>query len=709
MKNIPCPPTLPSSKLLVPERGKNLSRPPAEPSSLSNTDNRGSALARPNAPHIRPFIAQPFHPHHPHTQTRPGPRPLLTTMAELIPTLASCRRRMTSGERRLAERLEQKLEDDYLCWYDVPVGAKRRQPDFIILHPRRGVLVLEVKDWRLETMQSVDRTSVTLHASEGRKVCVNPMLQARGYAIAVADLLRADPAMRHPPGHEREGQLTLPYGWGVVLSNITRRQFEAAQLGEVMNADHVICQDEMVEGVDAEAFQQRLWQMFSVVFRCLLTMPQIERIRALLFPEIRIDPQAGAQATLFPALGGNADSAGHAGDSPLPDLLRVMDLEQERLARSLGEGHRVIHGVAGSGKTMILGYRSVHLARTLGRPILVLCYNVALAARLNQLVAERGLGAEISIHTFHAWCRAMLVQFGRELPPSGRGFFAGLVDRVIAGVESAAIPRGQYGAVLIDEAHDFQPEWLKLVAQMVDPEINSLLVLYDDAQAIYRKEGKRRKFTFSSVGIQARGRTRILHVNYRNTWELLAVARNFAAELLQGSEDDSEEDGVPIVAPTSSGRNGPMPQLFECASEQQEAALISQRVADAIAQGTSPEQIGIVYPEHRFVESIERELRRNGIACRAADSRAGKQKLFSNPDEVKLVTMESSKGLEFNLTLIPGLGAMPAQKKDEADEARRLYVAMTRPTESLVMTYSSTSPFVERMRAAIEEAQRVAA
>lgn len=47
----------------------------------------------------------------------------------------------------------------------------------------------------------------------------------------------------------------------------------------------------------------------------------------------------------------------------VPDIVRVMDLQQEQLARSMGEGHRVIHGVAGSGKTMILGYRAQHLAQ----------------------------------------------------------------------------------------------------------------------------------------------------------------------------------------------------------------------------------------------------------------------------------------------------------------------------------------------------------
>ncbi|GAB6044217.1 hypothetical protein JCM17961_49020 [Endothiovibrio diazotrophicus] len=45
---------------------------------------------------------------------------------------------MTSGERRVAQRLKGLLEDDYTVWYDIPVGRQRRYPDFIILHPSRG-------------------------------------------------------------------------------------------------------------------------------------------------------------------------------------------------------------------------------------------------------------------------------------------------------------------------------------------------------------------------------------------------------------------------------------------------------------------------------------------------------------------------------------------------------------------------------------------
>ena len=50
-------------------------------------------------------------------------------MATLIPARSACVSRMTAGERRLAERLEHKLDSDYLVWYDVPVGPRYAHPE----------------------------------------------------------------------------------------------------------------------------------------------------------------------------------------------------------------------------------------------------------------------------------------------------------------------------------------------------------------------------------------------------------------------------------------------------------------------------------------------------------------------------------------------------------------------------------------------------
>ena len=101
------------------------------------------------------------------------------TMAKLIPSLNSCLRGMQAGEKRFARRIEQLLEDDYLCWFEMPVGKRQRYTDFIILHPLRGILLLEVKDWKIDTIKSINRKTATINTNSGQKTVTNPLEQAR--------------------------------------------------------------------------------------------------------------------------------------------------------------------------------------------------------------------------------------------------------------------------------------------------------------------------------------------------------------------------------------------------------------------------------------------------------------------------------------------------------------------------------------------------
>ncbi|RAO75306.1 3'-5' exonuclease [Dyella jiangningensis] len=616
-------------------------------------------------------------------------------MATLIPSRNSCLSRMTSGEKRLSERLEQKLEEDYLLWYDVPIGPKQRCPDFIVFHPRRGLLVLEVKDWKPGTIQQADRTLFTLLTGSSSVKEHNPLMQARDCANEIYKVLQHDPALRYPPGHAYEGQLLMPWGYGVVLANISRKQFEAGELDAVIPAHLVICQDEMYESVESEAFQERLWAMFPQVFPTALTLPQIDRVRWHLFPDIRVEPGEG-QFGLF----ASSDRASVT-KVEVPDLIKVMDAQQELLARSLGDEHRIIHGVAGSGKTMILGFRAMELARALSKPILVLCYNTTLAARLEQLMGERGLSDKVQVYNFHTWCRSMLTAYHVPLPPEGPRFAEELPPAVIEGVDRGQIPRFQYGAVLIDEGHDFEPEWYKLIVQMIDPNTNSLLVLYDDAQNIYG-QANRKKISWKSLGVQAQGRTTILKLNYRNTLEILSVARGFANELLlERSEDD---DSVPLIAPQSAGRRGALPELIRVERQEDQLPAIIDRLRQEHGHGRRLSDMAVIFRNAWEGEKLHEALQRAGIPSRLAEGN-GKRSLFVVEDTVKLVTMHSSKGLEFPLVIIPGLGSLPKPGKDEADEARLLYVAMTRGTERLVMIHHEDSIFSQRIRNSINEVQ----
>lgn len=592
---------------------------------------------------------------------------------------------MTPGERRLGERLEEKLEDDYLLWYDVPVGTSGRHPDFIVLHPRRGLLVLEVKDWRLENIQSMDKDSATLLLPTGIKRVANPFRQARNYAHAIVSLLERDPALVSEAGSAHSGKLRFPWGYGVALSNITRAQFSQTDLGDVLPPHRVICRDEMAESVSAEEFQQRLWDMFPTQFGGLLSLPQIDRIRWHLFPEIRIQAQGG----LFDGDEGTASAE-------LPDIIRIMDLQQEQLARSLGEGHRVIHGVAGSGKTMILGYRCVHLAKVLHQPILVLCYNVVLASRLAKFVQAQGIADKVSVNNFHAWCLEQLRTYHISKPTStGEQFFRDLVQVVIAGVDRGQIPAGQYGAVLIDEGHDFEPAWFKLVVQMVSPETNALLVLYDDAQSIY---GTRRgRLSFKSLGIQAQGRTTILKLNYRNTAEVLQLAHAFARDVM--NPEDADDDSVPVLAPESAQRHGPPPVLLELPNFKAEVEAIVQRFRGLHDEGYAWGDMAVVYRDKFMGQAVDDALHKAGIPASWLNRDSSSRRRLAD-NAVSIVTLHSSKGLEFPVVAIPGLGYLPHEGEDLNEEVRLLYVGMTRAMDRLLMTCHAPSAFVGRVRGA---------
>ncbi len=620
-------------------------------------------------------------------------------MATLIPSRSTCLSRMTPGERRLSSRLEDKLDDEYLCWYDVPVGPRYRHPDFVVLHPSRGFLVLEVKDWKPDSLVELDRDRAVIHTERGRVTVPNPQRQAREYAMEIVRLLQQDPALCHLPGDKRAGKLLMPWGFGVVLTGITRHQFEQMELEHFLPPGSVICRDEMTEGVETEEFQKRLWDMFLMPFACLLSLPQIERVRWHLFPQLRIQVQGDLLAA-------------PAGDEPapveIPDIIRVMDLQQEQLARSLGDGHRVIHGVAGSGKTMILGYRCVELARRQHKPVLVLCYNKTLASRLELLMQGHGVHDRVAVRNFHEWCREQLKSYGLRMPPrqdSADTYAQLLVQSVIEGVESNAIPRGQYGAVLIDEGHDFAPEWLRLVAQMVDPETNSLLLLYDDAQTLYGGPG-RRKFSFASVGIQAQGRTTILRLNYRNTLEVLAVAKAFAEEVLTGQ--DADDDHVPVVAPESAGRRGPMPELWRARNIWTEADIIAQRILDATGNGANPNDFAVLCHSNRLAALLATQLQKRGLAVLLA-SDGQRRAIFNGPPSVKVMTMHSSKGLEFDTVFIPGICELASREDDperKQQQVRVLYVAMTRALRQLEMSHHGEGAMVEQIRSVVEGVSR---
>jgi hypothetical protein len=613
-------------------------------------------------------------------------------MATLIPAYSSCAQRMTPGERRVAQRLEDKLDDSYLLWYNVPIGSRRLKPDFIILSPYRGIIILEVKDWKLDTIHSISHDSVELITDRGLQSAKHPLLQARNYLLEVCNLLERDPLLVQHDGRY-QGKLAFPYSYGAVLANIKRSQVEEQpDFWRIFDPALTLFQDDIYDRVDPLEFQEKLWNLCTYQFGEPLDPQQIDRVRWHLFPDVRINPQ---QLSLFDACDAESEPL-----LQVPDILRIMDIQQEQLARSLGDGHRVIHGVAGSGKTLILGYRCEHLAQVMTKPILVLCFNVALAAKLRHFLLQKNLHQKVVVRHFHGWCSDILRDHKLSKPGwnqyQGDDYGREMVQRVIDGVNRGVIPGGLYGAILIDEGHDFQADWFRLIVQMVDPTTDSVLVLYDDAQNIY--EQKHQRFSFKSVGIQAQGRTTILRLNYRNTQEVLSLAYAFAKEWLSETDVQADADEPILISPQSVGRHGPAPLLVPLPSFKAELVFLVKEVRRLQQEGLAWNDIAILYRDQWMGTKVYEALSTAQIPVEWINQSRQSRNYQPQQDSIKLLTMHSSKGLEFPAVLIPGLGFLPNRHHAPSEEARLLYVAMTRSIQHLILSYDRVSLFAQRIQ-----------
>jgi len=617
-------------------------------------------------------------------------------MAEIIPALnRETLSRMTSGEKRFAQRLKDLLEDDYLCWYDIPVGKKRRYPDFIVLHPGRGLLFLEVKDWKPATLKGLTPEIARLQTPTGLVNTANPVTQVRQCAMSLVNQLSADPQLRQPMTGKYAGKLVTPYAWGVVFTNITRRQMEnAAPEAERQRLlpDHLmIYKDEMTENTDAEAFQEQLWGMFQHQFPEKLTLPQIDRLRWHLFPEIRINHlQDDLFGEVDAEIGVTASEAQN-----LPDIIRIMDIQQEQLARSIGEGHRIIHGVAGSGKTLILGFRCQLLAQTSSKPILVLCFNVTLAAKLRSFIALKGIQHQVQVCHFHDWCARQLKTYNVDLLKGDAPVWVRQVATVIDAVDKGLIPRHQYGALLIDEGHDFEADWLKLIVQMIDPDTSSLLLLYDDAQSIY-KQRSGLGFSLSSVGIRAQGRTTILKLNYRNSREILEFAYQFARHYL--APQQSDEDHIPSIEPEAAGSHGPAPVARHFHDWNAEIEYTVECLRSWKKQGLDWKEMAVVYVAGYQGAQLSKRLQRENLPHTWLGIKAYKQAYDANIDQITLLTVHSSKGLEFQAVAMVGIGQLNNTDEEEKN-ARLLYVGMTRAQQHLSISSSADTVLSRKVMA----------
>jgi hypothetical protein len=647
-------------------------------------------------------------------------------MADIVPDVLP--RSATAGERRV-HALLRRLPDDCVVYYEPMV--RDRCPDFVVIAPDLGLLVIEVKGWRAHDIVAADTHSVQVRY-QGRMVRHrHPLRQAREYMFALMDRCRIHPAITPllSPDGFFENRFLFPFGHCAVLTNISDAQLNrhpGGDLSVLFPAHSVLSRDVLLaweacpgatDLIDAlrPCFAQR-WPFSKLNER------QVDALRAIIHPEIVLElpldytvPSGGADAAPSDATLRVAEVAGdsltgpqrtydsHARQVPTAEL-RTLDLCQENHARAIGDGHRILSGVAGSGKTLILIARArLVSARNPAARFLVLCYNMVLASFLRAKLLDC---ANICVSHFDEWAAANHVR--RRWSEEDESLGERLLESLTSGVAPDA---RRFEGVLVDEAQDLEPSWFRCaLAALRDPEHGDLLIVGDGNQRVYR----RGRVSWKSLGISAAGRTISerfrLDVNYRNSREIALLARQFASASQPSVMGDEDTMPARPLLPESCGRAaGFRPLLFRETDRAGECRRVVALVRDLLAghwNGQSlrrplrPEQIGILYrclrreDQALFAEFLV-DLAQAAPVCwlNAKDDPEARTRVCDSA--VKVQTIHAAKGLQYRAVILLWAGDLPylpsASWHDKAAERRLFYVALTRAEDFLALTAPLTS------------------
>ena len=616
---------------------------------------------------------------------------------------------VTPGERKFHFFLKVLFysRPDVIAWHSVRVC--RKEIDFALFLPGIGLFVFEVKDWQLDSILSTGPASFICRTEQGEETKTSPYVQAQECAYKVREEIRREPILCQPGGPHK-GKPILPVGHGVVFTNIPRKKAQASPHAERLDPQITLFQEDLAnEGPylarpqdGLKAFLEFARRALPVTFPVLpLSGPQNEALKKRVFSDSVIKMADSAPSKPFRRVGEVA-----------------MDQLQEKYAREMGGGPRLLKGVAGSGKTLILLHRAIYKARfdPSVRRILFTCFNLSLANHVRDLVSHNvpeDRRARITVKPFFDLCSDILSE---PVEHEGRdtGHYDDLVSRAAA--RAPDVPEGEkYDVILLDEGQDFSPDMFRAVLSLRRGDRNDVMIAIDADQDLYGR------FSLKEMGIDFRGRVHALPASYRCTQQIFEFAHRVSGKELPPALD--RETGQMIVFPQYVGRNGPVPMVEKFPDLDRLVSHLVNEVRHHIhVKKVMPAEIGIICltkrtllislsvtsGQKKTLQSFER-LREMGtpIASRVASSFkevglpvnwfteniASKQSFDLHEPTIKIGSIHSSKGIDFEVVYIvdtTGYPVTPPSKSFPEDDAAKrhrnlLFVGCTRAREKLVL------------------------
>jgi superfamily I DNA/RNA helicase len=154
--------------------------------------------------------------------------------------------------------------------------------------------------------------------------------------------------------------------------------------------------------------------------------------------------------------------------------------------------------------------------------------------------------------------------------------------------------------------------------------------------------------------------------------------------------ETKHDDGIPLLKPVSCGREGQAPVIIKLPTLRDEAFAIADHLASAHKEGFAWGDMAVLCADWKTMD-----LCASALAQRKLPHRVRKKSGEYRPgaDAIQVMTMKVSKGLEFPLVALPGVGHMPAAGEDEKEAARVFYVAATRAMQRLVIGVGGKGDF----------------
>ncbi|MFC1868955.1 DEAD/DEAH box helicase [Thermodesulfobacteriota bacterium] len=614
-------------------------------------------------------------------------------MARMYPEDIEDYEEAAEGEKKVFRFIMEaaRPHKDFVCWYEPPIGSSGKEPDFVLFGKKHGLLVLEVKDWTSQQIVSYNPHQFTVLVSGKPEKRTNPDRQARGYLNSLKERLSEIPEfLSDDPGYK--GNLKIPIGRMVVFPNISRDEYADSQFKWFIESERILLKDdleatgEILCDNSGRKFQEKISKTFPFPFKGF-TQKEIDKLSFILWPEGKID--------LPPRLG--------SGKTRFQKEVLALDESQARLALRIGAGHQIIKGPPGSGKTLVLAHRCCQLCKYQPqiKRILLVCYNIALVSYLKRLLQEKGLGLGkngVQVLHFYELCSKILgetIHYENE----ENDYYDLIILEALEKVNKGESRLEPFDAILVDEAQDFSNEMLRTLLGLLNTK-GDLVIGLDSFQDLYRRE-----MSWKSLGIHAGGRTHHLKKAYRNTSEIFEFTQRFIGEIPRSKKQMA-------LFPNELALHGDPPEIRQFKSLEDIEAFLLEDISSSIdREEYKRAEIAVIYDDKvygpdRFTYDnralpmqILNRLESFGIPTTwvSRDVRA-KEMYDITTERVSLISIHSSKGLDFDLVYLVGIDHMRPTETTKERLASLVYVAMTRAKYRLVVPYVEETEPIKRMK-----------